>query len=487
MSIGKGGILILEYGDNYPIIINNRIIFKIPSGLISWTNWVFWEVRRNRYKERSKGPLDIGFKGVLGNGPNFIRGESEAAHLNQNKWVRWYGPGGNLKGWLEILNGGLLNNGSDFRVTITSFGQGGQEKGNSNGLRAEIVKTNNKITDQYVGREQNMSLTGLLSSEADLCVEGDSTNTEVEDYLSYQKYTVDLAFTKRKNKKGKRRKSKRKEDFTVGRIYKWNEFGGGRGLRMGKDDGNADQKEINYWNKRSEWKVYSCWKRIDREVVNEKAGMVILENSEFEEWHELEEEWLGSGQSSYNSSSDNSELDREVLEVEEINIENIVEEAEEAGFEGFRSLMDQHVLEFEDGKNGRPVEPGQSIQSNGMSDKGLSKTQYVRMDGQQTIVGEKVEGRVEVGQVVRSFLPEESRSVINIGKVGITWEEIQVAMGALNLEIIEKEPRKDITMGEVKEGRSTASRRKGERELNNLKSSINYEKGRKDKGIVGVK
>ena len=72
-----------------------------------------------------------------------------------------------------------------------------------------------------------------------------------------------------------------------------------------------------------------------------------------------------------------------------------------------------------------------------------------------------------------------------IGKVGITWEEIKNAGKSLNIEVIEQELMGDIKQVEGKGDRST-SRRKGiERELHNLNFNINYDSGRTEKGFGG--
>ena len=56
-------------------------------------------------------------------------------------------------------------------------------------------------------------------------------------------------------------------------------------------------------------------------------------------------------------------------------------------------------------------------------------------------------------------------------------------MGSLNTELIEKEAKNVNNMVEEKGGRSTVCRRGSERELHNLKCSINYDKGRTKKGL----
>ena len=80
-------------------------------------------------------------------------------------------------------------------------------------------------------------------------------------------------------------------------------------------------------------------------------------------------------------------------------------------------------------------------------------------------------------------ISDESRLEIKIGKIGISWQKIKNAIGALNIELIDKEGKNVNNMVEEKEGRSKARRKRGARELHNLKCSINYDKGRMENGL----
>ena len=84
---------------------------------------------------------------------------------------------------------------------------------------------------------------------------------------------------------------------------------------------------------------------------------------------------------------------------------------------------------------------------------------------------------------------EETKSVsqsVQIGKVGVTWDEIKSAGGIMNLKLIKRE-----SIGEKKKlaediGERTTVRRKGiQRELHNLNFNINYEKGGTEAGPRG--
>ena len=74
---------------------------------------------------------------------------------------------------------------------------------------------------------------------------------------------------------------------------------------------------------------------------------------------------------------------------------------------------------------------------------------------------------------------------IQIGKVGVTWEEIQSARGILNLELIKRGSIDDTKLVEDKGDRSTTRRKGIERKLHNLNFNINYEKGRTEMGNRG--
>ena len=230
-------------------------------------------------------------------------------------------------------------------------------------------------------------------------------------------------------------------------------------------------------------------KKKDKEAVKGKVGNVWLVNSDSDDWRELEDQCIDLCQSSYDSSSDNSESDKEALEVEEVNTVNIKEAAEEVGFEELRSLLDSQVIESEGQKTNegemveRSEDVGQPVGPNEDWKKCLLESQVMEMDGQPTNEGEKVETSDDLGQGVKGYIPDELRSKIKIGKIGISWQEIKDTMGSLNIELIEKEANKVNKTVEEKDGRSAVRRRWGDRELHNLKCNINYDKERMEKGL----
>lgn len=76
-----------------------------------------------------------------------------------------------------------------------------------------------------------------------------------------------------------------------------------------------------------------------------------------------------------------------------------------------------------------------------------------------------------------------SRSGMQVGKMEVSWTEIKEAIGKLNIEMIEEEVVNNSVMLQEKKGNSAVRKKRGERELLNLKCSIDYDKGSKDKGV----
>lgn len=86
---------------------------------------------------------------------------------------------------------------------------------------------------------------------------------------------------------------------------------------MGNEGRFRDQVEVNFWNKKSEWKVYSRHKhKKDKESIRGKEGKSWPESSDKDDWFGLEGQYNVPGQFSNNSTSENFELDKEALEVE---------------------------------------------------------------------------------------------------------------------------------------------------------------------------
>ena len=73
---------------------------------------------------------------------------------------------------------------------------------------------------------------------------------------------------------------------------------------------------------------------------------------------------------------------------------------------------------------------------------------------------------------------DESRPELKIGKIGVPWQQINAAVGALGLEIIDNEMVLETSADQSKPCRSFFRRKRGERELHNLKCSTDYDKGK---------
>ena len=77
------------------------------------------------------------------------------------------------------------------------------------------------------------------------------------------------------------------------------------------------------------------------------------------------------------------------------------------------------------------------------------------------------------------------RSGLQVGKMEVSWKEIKEAIGTLNIELNEWEEVNNSKVEEVKKGSCSVRKKRGERELLNLKCSIDYDKSSKDKGLGG--
>lgn len=92
--------------------------------------------------------------------------------------------------------------------------------------------------------------------------------------------------------------------------------------------------------------------------------------------------------------------------------------------------------------------------------------------------------RVEASdQEVQGFISEEVRTQIKIGKMSLALKQIKEAAEALNLRVLENEVVNGVKEDQSKMGRTLARRKGGMRELRNLECSIDFDKGRKDKGL----
>ena len=178
------------------------------------------------------------------------------------------------------------------------------------------------------------------------------------------------------------------------------------------------------------------------------------------------------------SLSDNSVSDTESFECNEMETENEREMGEDAGLEGMRCLLGAQVRDLDN-----MGEPSNLMGSNEMQETSFLGEQIIKENGHTLTVGHwsaRKEGLEQAGQVIIS---DESRPEVRIGKIGVPWKQINEAVGALNLELLENEMDSNNRSVQPKPCKSLIRRKRGERELYNLKCSIDYDKGKQVQGI----
>ena len=322
--------------------------------------------------------------------------------------------------------------------------------------------------------EQGSSTANEFNSEGNINL----TRLEVnEDEVFYSNPEVDSVPLKRISRKNSRRKPKRKEDFRVGKISKWNEFYTGRGKRKGKDEISRDEGDVCLKNKKFDWKVYTRRnKSKSKGPAKGKGEIGPLENFIHDNWQGLEEQFIDSCQTTY-TSSENYESDKEVFEIEEVDFEKDRELGEEEGYERLRLLLGEKTTEVnvQSTSNGELVDKlnvlGNPVQ--------LTENRDIRQMGLKEL--ERDVQPIYEGDMVDKT--KGSVQGVQIGKVGVIWEEIRSVGKLLNLELIDKEAIEVSNLVEDKGERSIARRKGIERELHNLNFNINYEKGKAKMGL----
>ena len=317
----------------------------------------------------------------------------------------------------------------------------------------------NKIHEEGIWPQnliQDSSTANDFISEGNISLFRQTVN-EVEGV--YSDPGVDSVLSKRISRRKTGRKPKRKEDFRVGKIRKWNEFYTGREKKTGNVQVSMVQGDGSSKNKRFEGRVYSRRsKSKEKWLAKGKGQMRPLERHFQDNWKELEEQFIDSCQSSFTSSSENFESDKEAFEIEEVDSDKEREAGEEEGYVGMRLLLGTQDMEATETRETRILD-----------------SQELDFDGQSTY-------ERKLDEVTKGPLQS-----VQIGKVGVTWDEIQRAGGILNLKLIERGSFDATKSVEDKGERSTTRRRGIERELHNLNFNINYEKGSTERGLSGVK
>ena len=99
------------------------------------------------------------------------------------------------------------------------------------------------------------------------------------------------------------------------------------------------------------------------------------------------------------------------------------------------------------------------------------------IDNEITLIdGQPSERKQVLDQGGQGLISEVSRPELEMGKIGVPWKQINAAVGALNLELIENEMVLENRAVQSKPCRSLLRRKGGERELHNLKCTIDYDK-----------
>ena len=151
--------------------------------------------------------------------------------------------------------------------------------------------------------------------------------------------------------------------------------------------------------------------------------------------------------------------------ITEEDTEHEQEKAEEVGFEGLRCLMESQPGEF----------VGHLYDT--------MKENRIRVGIEQNSTdGQQIERLVVSDQELQVFDVDEASPQIKVGKVSISSIQIKEAATALNLEVLENEDIKGSKEDQTKISRSSVRRKGGVRELRNLVCTIDFDKGRKEKG-----
>ena len=206
-----------------------------------------------------------------------------------------------------------------------------------------------------------------------------------------------------------------------------------------------------------------------KELVTGAGELGLFESHLHDTWKEIEEQGMDTCQSSHSSSSENFDSDKDVFEVVDVDSEKDRDAREEAGYEGMRLLLGTQNEET----NGQITKSGLLGAKRQVSGTHVQSTKSRVLS---VMASQELERDEETKSVSQS---------VQIGKVGVTWDEIKSAGGIMKLKLIKRE-----SIGEKKLvediGERTTARRKGiQRELHNLNFNINYEKGGTEAGPRG--
>lgn len=239
------------------------------------------------------------------------------------------------------------------RHSVTLTDKLGDREGKINGLKGFIQdglykkgpRAKSTSSTLLHGQEDDTQLdkvTGGAYIATNINSEGNKSITRQTIYEEEEFYSdpgVDSA-SKKISRKTTRRKPKRNQDFRVGKSRKWNEFYSRGKKSKGNDEFGMAMGDACLENMKSDWQVYTR-RSISKEKVSAKGKGVMNPSEQYfpDNWQGLEEKLMDPCQSTYSSSSENCESDKEAFEVEDVDYEKDREMREEESYEGLRLLL----------------------------------------------------------------------------------------------------------------------------------------------------
>ena len=356
-----------------------------------------------------------------------------------------------------------------------------------------------KITDQI-----ETSLSHEIQSRAISCPEVIINTDQTPSPISGKAESFPgLIYTGNRRRIGRKIKPKTRDDFFTGRIQGWTtivsnkknqggqdhvqELGVGneisdatdsrkKGAQGGSKRSFLDGSKTSTLSNKAELKVYS---RRQREGLRKESIINEGDSSWFVE------DYGGNHNSEYHTSSESQSLtdstseylgsDGDLDMLAEMKTDSYRVVTEEDGLEGFRHLMGPIELSNDENINSK-----ERVRYDGTCDK---LTEGPKNIESTLLEGEGVQRRNDLVKEAMGYVSEGIGPDLKVGKVGLSWREIKEAMDSINLQLIENTAVKEGKVVQENKCRSAARKKRGERELHNLKWTIEYDKGGKGKGI----
>ena len=308
-----------------------------------------------------------------------------------------------------------------------------------------------------------------------------------------------------------RLKPKQKNAFSAGQVISWNDYSTtrmnpvdlnlnstqnvskanfsnvdkqpqARGRHTGLSGNSTDYLENNLSAKKTEWLVYSRPKHdVIRKMGCGNEGILCRDL-------EVTGDCLVAEDHTIDSSSDYSDSDKEVREVEDTIIDHDRGAAEEAGFEVLRYLLGLQLLEMgtktscadeecrtkKDQVRFVETKGGKRESSKGSLDREVYQKNWFECEGEVNGTNLDQKGQGETSDVLSL--------VLKVGKIGFSSKDIKAVSDALDLKLIENRRVIENQMEKQKNSKNSARRKGSDRKLHSLKCTIDYKKGRKEKG-----